>query len=253
MARESSAGDFLFSLLLAALCNIFLPCFAQGEESLPAIEYVYPDQSVWTTKIDAQGILDNPLLHLAESIFNNFHLKWSAKPYPANRMFERLEDGTSNFSMLVQASRLKESCIFSKAPVVSTELRVYRTVGSSPISRKEDLKGKKVITIRGYSYGAIGKYLKNAANSIVTFEAPLHESAFEMLANGRAEYLLDYTGPSEEILAERSIPGVVNDVLEKLGVFLVLSKTYPDYQRMMDSLEQVAQTIDVRQWGLDRP
>lgn len=238
--------------MLVVFLSIFMPYFAQGEESTPAIEYVYPDQSVWTTKTNAEGVLDNPLLHLAEAMFNKLQIKWTAKPYPANRMFERLEEGCSNFSMLVHAPRLKNSCIFSKAPVVTIELRIYRMAGSSPITKKEDLNGKKVITIRGYSYGAIGKYLKDTTNSIVTFEAPLHESAFEMLANGRADYLLDYAGPSEEILAVSPIPGVVKDVLETLGVFLVLSRSYPDSQRMMDSLEQVALTIDVSQWGLDR-
>lgn len=252
MDRKFNA-DILFCIVLATLLNLFIPGFSQGEKLPRIIEYVYPDQSVWTTKTNASGVLDNPLLHLAEALFRKTDIQWTSRAYPANRMFERLEEGKSNFSMLVQAPRLKESCIFSKTPIVSTELRVYRTAASSPIADIEDLKGKKVITIRGYSYGAFGKYLKDKINGIVTFEALLHESAFEMLANGRAEYLLDYTGPSEETLAANPIPGISSDVLKKLGVFFVLSKSYPGAQKLMDELERHIVNIDVGQWGLKKP
>jgi ABC-type amino acid transport substrate-binding protein len=232
---------------------MFTPSQGLCVDTYTPMEYVYPDQSIWTTKRNTSGMLENPLLKLAGALFGKLEIEWTAKPYPANRMFKRLEEGVSNFSMLVQAPRLTKSCIFSKEPIVSTELRIYRAAGTSPIKGLEDLKGKRVITIRGYSYGAIGRYLRNADNEVRLFEAPIHKSAFEMLANNRAEYLLDYTGPSEEILKESPIPGVSSDVLKKLGVFLVLSKTYPEAPKMMKTLERAAHTIDVSQWGLNRP
>jgi polar amino acid transport system substrate-binding protein len=242
-------------LLSAFVClsSIMNPGPGKCQGRLHPIEYVYPDQSVWTTKTDASGVLENPLLRLAEALFSKIGVEWSAKPYPANRMFERLEEGLSNFSMLVQAPRLQATCVFSSRPIVKTELRVYMTAGSSPIDSLDGLKGKNIITIRGYSYGAIGRYLKDKSNTIVTFEAVEHKSAFEMLANGRAAYLLDYTGPSQEVLLERPIPGVSSVVLQELGVYFVLSKSYPEAGKMMDALEQAVSTIDVGQWGLMKP
>ncbi len=244
---------FLVPTLLVVSLLFYQIGFAESKSPQPIIEYVYPDQSVWTTKTDASGVLDNPLLRLADQLFQTLGREWIAKPYPANRMFQKLETGESNFSMLVRAPRLFDSCIFSTQPVVSTELRVYRSEGSSPIGSKEDLKGEKVITIRGYSYGKIGKYLRDTENNVVIFEAARHEAAFGMLANGRAKYLLDYKGPSEEVLQDNPIPGVASDTLKKLGVYLVLSKTYPDASKFMEKMEKTANTIDVTQWGLDRP
>lgn len=252
MYRKFYAG-ILLGIVLIVLLNSIHFCFAKGREIQQPIAYVYPDQSVWTTKTDAKGILKNPLLKLAEALFGKLEIKWTAKAYPANRMFERLKEGKSNFSMLVKAPQLKESCLFSKVPIVSTELRIYRTAGSPPVRDIADLKGKKLITIRGYSYGAIGKYLKDKTNNILIFEALLHKHAFEMLAQGRAPYLLNYTGPSEEILSENPIPGVSSDVLKKLGVYFVLSKSYPDAQKMMNSFERALLSIDVGQWGLNKP
>lgn len=253
MHRNVRLYDSVLYLMFAGLSIFFNPCFVRGSETPQPIEYAYPDQSVWTTKTNSAGILNNPLLLLVDALFTKLEITWTAKPYPANRMFERLMAGQSNFSMLVQAPRLKDTCIFSRDPIVSTELRVYRIAGSSPIAQKEDLNGKKIITIRGYSYGSIGTYLKDPANDIVTFEANLHKSAFEMLANERAEYLLDYTGPSEEMLESHPIPGVTSDILKTLGVYFVLSKSYPDASKMMERLEQTAEGMDVSQWGLQKP
>lgn len=240
-------------LMIVSRLLMGLSCYAQDTVSRPAIEYAYPDQSVWTTKTDSAGVLRNPLLNLAEALFTSLNYQWTANPYPANRMFERLEEGKSNFSMLVRAPRLEKSCIFSKYPIVTTELRVYRTAESLPITRKEDLRGKQIITIRGYSYGAIGRYLRNTNNDVVIFDASRHESAFEMLAYGRAEYLLDYTGPSEEILAAKPIAGITSDILQHLGVYFVLARSYPNAPEVMATFERAAASIDVSQWGLTRP
>ncbi len=253
MEHQSNGSHLLLRTIAVVICTIISPGIVLSSASLPAIEYVYPDQSIWTTKRDAEGFLDNPLLQVAEAIFSEKKITWSAKPYPANRMFERLQGGKSNFSILVRASRLKESCIFSKMAVTYSELRVYKRAGATPITKKEDFKGKEVITIRGYSYGKIGNFLKDTVNGIVTHEAPHHESAFTMLSHARADYLLDYSGPSEEVLASQPIPGVSHDVLARLDVFLVLSKKYPDALNMMNALENITRNIDVTQWGLNRP
>lgn len=230
-----------------------LPGTAFSDDSYPAFEYVYPDQSIWTTKRDSKGILQNPLLKVADSLFSDLQVTWTAKPYPANRMFERLEEGKSNFSILVKASRLKNSCIFSKMPVTYSELRVYRRSGASPVNKLEDFANKQVITIRGYSYGKIGKYLKTPDNKVTIYEAPQHQSAFSMLNHARADYLLDYSGPSEEMLEAEPVPDVSYDVLARLDVFLVLSKTYPNAHEVMTTLEEAFQKIDVTEWGLKQP
>ena len=109
MSRQSKTS-------LRILCTFFVviswgacPYIAFSSDSHPAMEYVYPDQSIWTTQRDAEGVLKNPLLHVAEAMFSELQIPWTAKPYPANRMFDRLQEGISNFSILVRAARLKDS------------------------------------------------------------------------------------------------------------------------------------------------
>lgn len=253
MRRRAQPLHFSTIILYVLFCLATSPFSVSAGKDLPPMEYVYPDQSVWTTKRAVDGKLKNPLLHFAEALFSESGISWSAEPYPANRVFLRLEKGQSNFSILVRAPRLRESCIFSIKPITYIELRVYRSKATSAIRSPEDLNDKEVITVLGYSYGQLGNYLNNPENRITRYTARQHKSAFRMLALGRADYLLDYAGPSEEILSEQAIPEITYDVFKRVNVYLVLSKNYPNAQQVMDKLENIAQSIDITQWGLATP
>jgi polar amino acid transport system substrate-binding protein len=229
-------GMTLISLLI-------FPALSWADNSTPEIEYAYPNQSVWTIRTDEKGILKNPLLEFAATLFSQADMKWHSAPYPVKRLFSNLKNGISNFAILVRATSLKECCIFSKAPVTSTELRVYRLNDTAPIQSMDDLKGKRVITILGYSYGTLGRFIRDEAHQIKLFNAPNHHSAFAMLSHKRAEYLLNYTGPSMDVLSDNPIDGVQDHILSQLDVYLVLNKNYPDAQRVMDRLETIARDI----------
>jgi len=211
----------------------------------PAIEYAFPDQSVWTVRQGALGEPDNPLLKLAEVLFARAGLPWHGKSYPASRLFRNLQEGTSPFSMLVRAPSLETCCLFSRKPVAAAEIRVYRRSGSAPIRSHTDLAGKRVISIRGYSYGGLAAFLGDPANRVMHEPTQGHVSAFRMLASGRADYLIDYAGPAQEILALEPIEDVAYEVLNRQDVHLVLSKRYPDAQELMAKLEEILDTLDL--------
>lgn len=228
-----------FAFLLAVLP-------ARAEPPLPsAIAYAYPDQSVWTTRLDAQGQPANPLLRVAEELFRRAKLPWSAHAYPAARLFESLRNGNANFSMLVKGPALEQCCLTSRKPIASTELRIYHAAGKPPIHGRDDLRGKSVIVIRGYSYGSLLAHLADPKNGVVTTTAATHQIAFSMLRHGRAEYLLDYAGPAREVLA--ATPGLVleHETVDRLNVHLLLWKGYPDAEAAMARLEAIADGLDV--------
>ncbi|EME68750.1 ABC-type amino acid transport/signal transduction system protein [Paramagnetospirillum caucaseum] len=237
---------------LSLLAAGFLLAAAPAAAAEPrTIEYAYPDQSVWTTRLDSRGEPDNPLLRLAAPLFQQAGIPWRARGLPAARMFEYLADGQTDFSMLVKGPALEKCCLISKRPVAGTELRVYRRKGLPPVTARENLAGKEVITIHGYSYGGILSFIKDPASRVVNHGTVSHESAFAMLERGRADYLLDYAGPAEEILAEHPIAGLEFDVIDRLNVHLVLSRAYPDAEAVMARLEAIADTLRVD--GVSRP
>jgi polar amino acid transport system substrate-binding protein len=242
------------ALLAAGFCLALVGTVSGVSAAEPrTIEYSYPDQSVWTTKLDSRGEPDNPLLRLAEPLFKQAGIPWRARGLPAARMFEYLGNGQTDFSMLVKSPALEKCCLISKTPVAGTELRIYRRKTQPPISSQADLAGKEVITIHGYSYGSLLNFIKDPANRIGNNGAISHESAFTMLDRGRADYLLDYAGPAEEVLAEHPIRDLQYDVISRLDVHLILSRTYPDAEAVMARLESIAATLrtdDILRSGL---
>lgn len=218
------------------------PAWAQP----PGIEYAYPDQSVWTTRLTNQGEPDNPLLRLAAVLFAKAGIPWHGKSYPASRMFEYLRNGTAQFSMLVNAPTLRECCLLGRQAMATAEIRVYRSHDKPAIRAKEDLAGKRIITIRGYSYGGLLGFFNDAANAIDNEVALKHDAAFAMLQAGRADYVVDYAGPAAEVLAAHPIRDLQSDFLSRQEVYLVLSRAYPDAEQVMARMEAIAETLDKR-------
>ncbi|MBI3444230.1 MAG: transporter substrate-binding domain-containing protein [Magnetospirillum sp.] len=231
--------------ILTALAMGSTICLSDTAWASPArmLEYAYPDQSIWTTRLDKNGEPDNPLLRLAESIFTKAGIPWRGKSYPAARLFNNLQDGTADFSMLVKSANLEACCLASHKPVASTELRAYRRSDTPPIRAREDLAGKDIITIHGYTYAGLLSFIKDQANKINNNGTVSHDSAFTMLEHGRADYVLDYAGPATEILAAHPIKGLEYDVIDRLDVHLILARSYPDAEAVMARLEAIAQSV----------
>ena len=75
-------------------------------ETLPEIEYGYPEQSIFVATVNAKGQPESPMNRLVEVLMERAGMRWRATPYPASRLFSNLQEGTTNFSILVRRSSL---------------------------------------------------------------------------------------------------------------------------------------------------
>jgi ABC-type amino acid transport substrate-binding protein len=231
--------------IIAALgLSVLLIGAGPAAAAAPEIEYAYPDQSVWTAEVDAQGVPLNPLLRLAKVLFAEAGLPWHGTAYPASRMFALLRSGAAPFSMLVAAPALRDCCLISRDPVAHTEVKVFWTGNTPAVSRLQDLAGKSLIVVRGYSYGELAGFLGDERNAVARSAVDSHRSAFQMLKHGRADYLLEYAGPAAEMLAAHPIANIHSATLADIDVHLVLSRTYPDAEAVMAKLEAIAARLD---------
>ena len=233
-----------FATMIAASPVIASAQSAPGAPQPRELEYAYPDQSVWTTRVDEHGDPENPLIRLAAVMFEKAGIPWHSRRYPATRIYNYLNDSTVEFSMLVKTAAVNECCLMSRLPVSSTELRIYHLPDKPPARTKEDLIGKRIITIRGYSYGSLASFLADPANAITNNTAIKHEAAFGMLEAGRGDYLLDYIGPAHEVLKDHPIAGIQYSSLSRLDVYLVLAKAYPNAKAVMARLEAIVETLN---------
>lgn len=231
-------------LISVALCVVW-PSKAMASSEAKHIHYGFPDQFVLTTRLGENGEPDNPLLRLSSVLLREAGLKWSHTQYPAARLFQNLEDGTANFTILVNAPQLKECCILSAKPIMQTEVRIYRRTSSPAIKSLEDLKNKRIITIRGYSYGRLRKFLHAPENTVTRYATDTHSSAFSMLDAGRAQYLLDYKGPAIETLEKHPIENVTYDTIDLIDVHIVLHKNFPNAPVYMKQFEKIISELDL--------
>lgn len=236
LAPRQSRAIFLACLLAPLSASL-----AAERTAWPEIEYATPDQSIWTTRVNNKGEPDNPLFRVAAPLFAKAGIPWHGKAYPAARMFRYLQDGTAQFSMLVRSPALQDCCLISRKPIAVAEIRAYRMAGTTPINNPGELVGRNVITIHGYSYGGLLDSLSGRTGNNL---ALTHPAAFRMLAQGRADYVIDYVGPASEVLATTPLPGLQSEVLSRQEVHLVLGKTYPDAAAVMARLEGIAEMLD---------
>lgn len=233
------------ALVLALLLAPWQASQGAGPALLPEIEYAAPDQSIWTTRTNTAGQPDNPLFKVAATLFAKAGIPWRARSYPAARMFKYLQDGTAQFSILVKSPALQECCLLSRKPLVIAEIRTYHLAGKPPINGLPDLAGKNIITIHGYSYGGLLGFLGDERKQVSNNLALSHPAAFKMLAQERADYVIDYSGPASEVLSATPLPGLQSELLSRQDVYLVLNKRYPDAAEVMARLERIAESLEV--------
>jgi polar amino acid transport system substrate-binding protein len=190
-----------------------------------------------------QGEPDGYLVHLSDALFARAGIDSHVRIYPAPRLFENMANGALDFSMLVHNRVLDACCLFSKQAVVREYLRVYHINGKPPIHDKNELIGKKIITIQGYSYAGLINFIKDPNNNIINEVAPTHEAAFTMLDAGRADYVLDYAGPATSGLAAHPVKNLRFEVIDYLDIYLVLAKKYPDAERVLARLTMMVRNM----------
>ena len=231
------------------LCSFILiaSISSYANDSKVKIQYGYPDQSIFVSTVNGKEQPTTPMLFVADELFKRAGLTWRATAYPAKRLFKNLKNGETNFTILVRASSLIDSCIFSKKPIYTTNLNVYHIGDKPAITKKEDLIGARVATIRGYSYGKLLKFIDDPKNKISKEVTNTHSSAFRMLELGRVDYLIDYASAADDIISQNSISDLRLNTLSNLDIYLVVSKSYPNAQNLMNKLETIAQTIDVNE------
>lgn len=218
--------------------------FANSDAIFPDIRYVYPGQIVLSTEGGPKLQHINPLIDIARVLFHEANIPWKSKRLPVSRMFQQLGNQVSDFSILIKSPRILECCVTSENPVFNEDLRVYHSSQSQTISSVNDLIGKSIITIQGYSYGHLHSFFSSDTNKLTIHTAPTHASAFSMLKARRADYLIDYRGASIEALSNNPISGITFDVLEKFDLYLVLSKNHPNARSLIRRLEKIAHRVD---------
>ena len=257
MRRVLLRHMFSFGLACSLMGGSFVSQ-AHAQEMGKAIEFAYPDLPVWTLKKNDQGEALSPFVDYARELFQKAEIPLTTAAYPPKRVYSRVIGGESAFGILVDAPILKDCCVRSKAPVGHLVINVYSLKGAPRITSQDSLLGNTVVLMHGYTYGKLREFLEMYSASTEIVDAANYSDLFtaffkrKKASRHREIYVVSYEGPSEEILAklvqdsETKRGDIQADTLFRLPVNLVLSKSYPDAEKVMQRLERIASGMDIQ-------
>ncbi len=163
---------------------------------------------------------------------------------PAKRLKKSLSTGRIDLWIGIKpADDIKQQVLIGQQQVSSVKLNLY-SLHTMKAVKLVDLQDKEVIMIRGYSYGGFADFLNDKNNNITVFLTNTHESAFGMLSQKRANYLLAYQQPAEQVLQQKAINNLHSHNLSTLPLYLVLSKRVQQADRVIQKLEKTLLKID---------
>ncbi len=163
---------------------------------------------------------------------------------PIKRLLHKLYSGEVDIvHLLMNYPLARERVLFSNAPLYITRLNVYSLPGQPPIDSIYELQGQSVITILGYTYGGISKFIKHPDSGIKTLDVKTHEAGLLMLQAKRAPYLLDYEGTSSGALQKLRINKIQQQTLMVTPITWVVSRATPDAEQLVLDLNNAFQRL----------
>lgn len=218
-------------LVLMGLFGTWTGVFAQD---LVKVGYIEFPPVFYTEGGVAKGYLND----LTSEVLTKAGYKPEFASYPTKRMAAMVADGS--LSLWVGLTTLPEfdgTTLVGPTPVTAIHLRAYTLGSRSPIKAKEDLSGKAVILLPGYSYGGWLDYLNDKANNVRPIMAKDHADALKLLSRGLGDYLLDYEQPITETLKVTPVADLKWNDISSFNAHFVVSKKTKNAEKLLADLE----------------
>ncbi len=200
------------------------------------------------TYTDQNGQPAGFIMDIAAKSLKKAGFEWTAVSLPAKRMAKSLATGQIQLWVgLATMPHFDGTTHVGKTVVEKLILRAYTIGNSPPIRNKQDLQGKTILLLRGYSYGGWSTFIKNPANKIQYLELDSHEKAFNRLEKLSKRipntYLLDYKHPSDIILRKQNLPDIQFNQISSLDMHFVVTRKMDGAKGVLDRIETAFQQL----------
>lgn len=193
---------------------------------------------------DENGAAGGLLIDLVKSLARQSGYTISFHSYPANRLVHYLVAGKLDlFIGLKTLPQFMEAALISDVVVGKLFMRIYSKTPLSHESHKEDLIGKRVLIIRGYSYGDWLRYMKDPVNNVDIRIADTHLQALNMINQRPIDYLLDYKLPIIHASQNLEFPDLFFNDIDSYGLHIIISKKSLNGEKALTALVNAYQTL----------
>ena len=225
----------LRSLTMAAMA--FVLVVAHTPVQAETIKAAYVELPPYTYTV-AAGSPQGNLIELLAKVSADAGYTYTAESAPARRLFQGVVDGQYDmFIGIKTAEAFQGTTVASNSVIAKIELHAWGLGAVPAIKAKEDLAGKQVIVLTGYSYGGWRSYMDDPANGVQMIEARTPEQALQLLTAGRAPLLLQYALPMAQALAARPTADLKSTVISSLDCHFVVSLKRSDAAAIVSKLD----------------
>lgn len=181
------------------------------------------------------------MLDFAKRLAEQADLRLELTPYPPARLYHNLASGNTELSLgAIGNPALAGHVLTGKERLGWIDLKLYHRADQPAPNLPEDLRGRRLLLIHGFTYWApeARRLLDDGSLNLRIDKAHSHLSAIELLERGRSDFLLDYQPPIEEALSQSGRRPLEGITLHSLPVSLLFSAHSPRVGSLQARLEQ---------------
>lgn len=239
---------WLFAVLqcLAALSCLALPAAAQqpaaGAE--PAIRAGYIEFPPYSYT-DQNGQAAGDMIELVRLLAQRNGHRVEFTQYPNFRRFKTLESGQIEvWAAVLNHPVLMPHILQSRYRIARLKLNLYY-LGQNVPQLPQGLRGSRLLVMQGFVYpnSPLTPFIQDPSYHISKIQAPTHDAAVQMLHLQRADYLLNYQAPMEQLARTTAQPSPAFITVLEQDVTFVFAKRSPRAQRLRDEFDGALQQL----------
>lgn len=232
--------------LLLAAALLGSPSHAQplASAAQPLVQvafYEFPPYSY----SDGQGRPQGAILRLTERLLEHAGYQAVVRSYPSARLYSGLRDGSVQvWPGAPGKPELAAHTLETRTQLGEIVLNLYFRRDTLLPRIPEDLQGRGVILISGYSYWPqTNALVSDPALAIQFHRTGSHAAALEMLQRQRGDFLLDYQTPVEQARRRLGMAELPFVQLQRLPLKLIVSRHAPGAEALRDALDRAYEEL----------
>jgi polar amino acid transport system substrate-binding protein len=238
-ATRSHLMPRFFCLALAAALYCSTSLAAPANDPRPLVQvgyYEFPPYSY----TDSQGRPTGAILQLTKRLLKHAGYRAELRSYPSARLYNGLEDGSVQIWPGAPGKvALREHTLEARTQLGEIVLNLYFRRDTPTPRLPDDLKGRGVIMISGYTYWQpVNEMFNDPQLAVEQHRTGTHTAALEMLQRRRGDFLLDYQTPVEQARKRLDMPELSSIQLQRIPLKLIVSRQAPDAAALRDALDR---------------
>lgn len=235
----------VFQCLAVLLCPA-LPAAAQEPASVaePAIRAGYIEFPPYSYT-DPQGQAAGDMIDLVKLLAQRSGHNVEFTHYPSFRLFKTLESGQVEvWAAVLNHPVLLPHILQSRYRIARLKLNLYYLSETAP-QLPQDLRSSRLLVLQGFVYpnSPLTPFIEDPAYNISKIQAPTHDAAVQMLHRQRADYLLNYQAPMEQLARASAQPSPASITVLEQDFTFAFARRSPRAERLRDDFDNALQQL----------